>query len=71
MSSDGTAMVTALVHLREALRGIALPLSVPAVAGQRVYRDELVDQLEDYVLPRLIQLDAPLLAVVGGSTGAG
>jgi hypothetical protein len=71
MSTDGTAMVTALVHLREALRGIALPLSVPDVAGQRVQRDELVDQLEDYVLPRLIRLDAPLLAVVGGSTGAG
>src|SRR3954454_5106041 len=31
----------------------------------------MVEQLEDYVLPRLIQIDAPLLAVVGGSTGAG
>jgi energy-coupling factor transporter ATP-binding protein EcfA2 len=31
----------------------------------------LVDQLDDYVIPRLRQLDAPLLAVVGGSTGAG
>ena len=32
---------------------------------------EMVDQLEDYVLPRLIQIEAPLLTVVGGSTGAG
>ena len=31
----------------------------------------MVDQLEDYVIPRLMTLDAPLLAVVGGSTGAG
>ena len=31
----------------------------------------MVDQLEDYVLPRLVQIDAPLLTVVGGSTGAG
>ena len=31
----------------------------------------MVDQLEDYVIPRLTTLDAPLLAVVGGSTGAG
>ncbi len=31
----------------------------------------MVDQLEDYVLPRLIQIEAPLLTVVGGSTGAG
>src|SRR3954454_17553241 len=31
----------------------------------------MVEQLEDYVLPRLIQIEAPLLTVVGGSTGAG
>ena len=31
----------------------------------------LLKQLDDYVLPRLEALDAPLLAVVGGSTGAG
>ena len=34
-------------------------------------RAELVRQLDDYVLPRLRRLDAPLLTVVGGSTGAG
>ena len=34
-------------------------------------RVEMIDQLEDYVLPRLVQIDAPLLTVVGGSTGAG
>ena len=34
-------------------------------------RGALLDQLDDYLLPRLRQLDAPLLAVVGGSTGAG
>src|SRR5699024_5045320 len=31
----------------------------------------LLDQLDDYLLPRAASLDAPLLAVVGGSTGAG
>ncbi|SSC23724.1 Dynamin family protein, partial [Klenkia terrae] len=31
----------------------------------------VVDQVQDYLLPRLQDLDAPLLAVVGGSTGAG
>nr|WP_239063266.1 dynamin family protein [Streptomyces sp. SID13031] len=31
----------------------------------------MLDQLDDYVLPRLVQLEAPVLAVVGGSTGAG
>src|SRR5690606_8704694 len=31
----------------------------------------LRDQLDDHLLPRVRQLGAPLLAVVGGSTGAG
>src|SRR3982750_4460456 len=31
----------------------------------------LVDQVDDYLLPRLRDHDAPLLTVVGGSTGAG
>ncbi|WP_427895983.1 ABC transporter [Kribbella sp. GL6] len=31
----------------------------------------MLDQLDDYLLPRLVQLEAPILAVVGGSTGAG
>lgn len=66
-----TDMVTALVHLREALQSADLPLSLPGVEVHRVTCAEMVDQLEDYVLPRLIQIDAPLLAVVGGSTGAG
>jgi hypothetical protein len=69
--SATTAMVTALVRLREALQDTALPLDVPDADARRATRTEMVDQLEDYVLPRLIQIDAPLLAVVGGSTGAG
>jgi len=65
------SMVTSLVRLREALQSVALPLDVPHAQESRAIRAEMVDQLEDYVLPRLIQIDAPLLAVVGGSTGAG
>jgi hypothetical protein len=38
-----------------------------AVAAART----TVAQLDDYLLPRLRRLDAPLLVVVGGSTGAG
>jgi hypothetical protein len=66
-----TDMLTALVRLREALQGVNLSLDLPGVDAHRTARVEMVDQLEDYVLPRLIQIDAPLLAVVGGSTGAG
>ena len=64
-------MVTTLVQLREALQTARLPLEVPDVEPARRARAEMIDQLEDYVLPRLIQIDAPLLTVVGGSTGAG
>ena len=64
-------MITALVRLREALQAANLPLDLPGVEERRKERHEMVDQIEDYVLPRLIQIDAPLLTVVGGSTGAG
>ena len=48
-----------------------LPLDLPGADEQRTARQEMVDQLEDYVIPRLMTIDAPLLTVVGGSTGAG
>jgi hypothetical protein len=64
-------MLTALVQLRSALQGADLPLEMPGAEEQRGARAEMVDQLEDYVIPRLMTIDAPLLAVVGGSTGAG
>jgi len=64
-------MVTALVRLRGALQEARLPLELPGADEQRGARAEMVDQLEDYVIPRVTTLEAPLLAVVGGSTGAG
>ena len=64
-------MLTALVRLRSALQRAALPLELPGVADKRTSHREMVDQLEDYIIPRIMTLDAPLLAVVGGSTGAG
>ncbi|WP_300678412.1 dynamin family protein [Nocardioides sp.] len=70
-SADGTRMVTALVRLRQALADAVLPLDLPGVDAQRATRGELIGQLEDYVIPRMMTIDAPLLAVVGGSTGAG
>ena len=69
--SRTTALLDALVHLRAALDDTALPLETAEVETARRSRKELIDQLEDYILPRLQQIDAPLLTVVGGSTGAG
>jgi len=64
-------LVGVLVQLREALMATQLPLGGEAAERARRTQREMVDQLEDYVLPRLIQIDAPMLAVIGGSTGAG
>ena len=69
--SYGTVMLTALVRLHHALQAVRLPLDMPGVDEQRTGLKEMVDQLEDYVIPRVTTLEAPLLAVVGGSTGAG
>jgi energy-coupling factor transporter ATP-binding protein EcfA2 len=66
-----TEMVAALTELRQALAGVSFPLDVPEADQHRTTRREMVDQLENYVLPRLVQIEAPLLTVVGGSTGAG
>jgi hypothetical protein len=70
-TSPGGALADALVALREATAVIRFELDIPGAQGARESGAELVKQLDDYVLPRLRRLDAPLLTVVGGSTGAG
>jgi energy-coupling factor transporter ATP-binding protein EcfA2 len=65
------SLTGALVALRDELGAVELGLELPGAEGARRLRDELVDQVDDYLLPRLRQMDAPLLMVVGGSTGAG
>ncbi len=65
------SMLGAVTTLREQVEQAGLPLDIPDVATGRATRDTLLKQLDDYVIPRLRSLDAPLLAVVGGSTGAG
>jgi energy-coupling factor transporter ATP-binding protein EcfA2 len=61
----------ALGRLRDDLRAVRLDLQVPGAEEARRTRDDLVAQVDDYLLPRLGQMDAPALIVVGGSTGAG
>jgi hypothetical protein len=61
----------ALTALRDAVAGVRFPLELPDAADARRTAHGTVDQLDDYLLPRLARLDAPLLVVVGGSTGAG
>jgi energy-coupling factor transporter ATP-binding protein EcfA2 len=60
-----------LGRLRDDLGAVRLDLAVPGADEARRARDDLVAQVDDYLLPRLAQMDAPALIVVGGSTGAG
>ncbi|WP_176554738.1 dynamin family protein, partial [Georgenia sp. 311] len=64
-------VVAPLRALEQQLARTTLPLDLPGADDARRRLRSLVDQLDDYVLPRAERLDAPLLAVVGGSTGAG
>ncbi|HKP10206.1 MAG TPA: hypothetical protein VJT76_05680, partial [Gaiella sp.] len=60
-----------LGRLRDDLAAVRLDLAVPGADEARRARDDLVAQVDDYLLPRLAQMEAPALIVVGGSTGAG
>jgi hypothetical protein len=66
-----TPLESALADLRAAVLPVNLPLPLPGADEQRKVASEIIRQLDDYVMPRLATIDAPLLAVVGGSTGAG
>jgi energy-coupling factor transporter ATP-binding protein EcfA2 len=61
----------ALSALRDHLAALPLGLATAERDPARSAAIGLVDQIDDYLLPRLRDLDAPLLTVVGGSTGAG
>jgi hypothetical protein len=64
-------LTIALTDLRDALASVRLPLPLPRAAELTGLSRDFSKQLDDYVLPRLERIEAPLLAVVGGSTGAG
>ncbi|MEU7931743.1 GTPase domain-containing protein [Micromonospora echinofusca] len=65
------SLPAALAGLRAAIGTARFPLALPSAEPARRAGGSLTDQLDDYLLPRLRRLDAPLLVVVGGSTGAG
>ena len=64
-------MLLSLTDLRRNLRQAQFPLDLPEAITQAGLARRIANQLNDYILPRLETIDAPLLAVVGGSTGAG
>jgi len=64
-------LLDALTALRDSVAAARFPLPLPGADRARRSREELLAQLDDYLMPRLNAPEAPLLAVVGGSTGAG
>lgn len=70
-TDSGGALLRAVERLRGAAERVQLTLDLPGADEAHRTRGDLVHQLDDYLLPRLRSLDAPLLCVVGGSTGAG
>ncbi|HEX2316500.1 MAG TPA: AAA family ATPase [Thermomonospora sp.] len=60
-----------LTELRDQVGEVRFVLDVPGVEEARAAQAEIRSQLDDYVLPRIRGRSAPMLVVLGGSTGAG
>ena len=70
MCDNGEVIETTLdsvAGLRDAVAATEFATN-PSAAAEA---EAVADQIDDYILPRLANIDAPLLAVVGGSTGSG
>lgn len=71
VTDSRTPALDSLERLRASLADAGLSLPLDGAATQRDAAAAAVRQINDYIRPRLADLDAPLLAVVGGSTGSG
>jgi len=60
-----------LIELRDQVEAFRFVLQAPGVEAAKAAQLEIRSQLDDYVLPRIRGEGAPLLVVLGGSTGAG
>src|SRR6266516_2469778 len=68
---DARKLESALVELRDAVGRTQLLLDFPGIEAARAERQQLISQVDDYLLPRLRQSGAPILIAMVGSTGAG
>jgi hypothetical protein len=68
---DPQDLLEPLESLRASLLSARLELEIAGAAAARAARAGLLGQIDDYLAPRLRDLGAPMLVVVGGSTGAG
>jgi len=68
---DARKLETALLELRDAAGRAQLLLDFPGIEAARAERQQMISQVEDYLLPRIRQSGAPVLIAMVGSTGAG
>jgi len=71
VGDNDTGLLGAVQQLRNEAENATFPLELPGAVAARSLQSALLKELDDYVIPRLETLDAPLLAVLGGSTGSG
>jgi energy-coupling factor transporter ATP-binding protein EcfA2 len=68
---DARLIESAIMALRKPIVAATLPLEAPSVEQARAERRKLLNQIDDYLLPRLRESGAPILVALVGSTGAG
>ncbi|HYK34258.1 MAG TPA: GTPase [Streptosporangiaceae bacterium] len=68
---DARKLEGALLEVRNTLRRLPLLLEFKEIDAVRAERQQLLNQIDDYLLPRLRQSGAPILIAMVGSTGAG
>jgi energy-coupling factor transporter ATP-binding protein EcfA2 len=68
---DARKLESALLALRHQIVELPLFFEASAIDEARAERRKLLSQIDDYLLPRLRQSEAPILVALVGSTGAG
>jgi energy-coupling factor transporter ATP-binding protein EcfA2 len=68
---DARQLEAALLTLRRRIVDVNLVYETEGVESTRAERRKLLSQIDDYLLPRIRQSEAPILVALVGSTGAG
>jgi energy-coupling factor transporter ATP-binding protein EcfA2 len=68
---DARLLEAALLNLRKRIAAIPLVFQISGSAEVKTERGKLLNQIDDYLLPRVRRSAAPVLVALVGSTGAG
>ena len=68
---DARQLEAALLALRRRIVDVNLVYETEGAEATRAERRKLLSQIDDYLLPRIRQSEAPILVALVGSTGAG